>query len=232
MDGFNNTYSSNNTFNPSRKSRFSLNFKKLFPNKNNSLVSSPRSFKKFSKKSIIITSFAFLLVIGLVTTFKYSVDKANGSSAVLGDQKIQLPNAKKTQNLSREFTFPLKNEKGDEVSKFKFIIENAELRDEIVVKGQKATAIQGRTFLIINLKVVNEHNQAVQINTRDYVRLTINDKQEEMLAPDIHNDPVEVQAISTKFTRVGFPISDTDKNLKLHIGEIKGNKTTVDLNFK
>ena len=66
------------------------------------------------------------------------------------------------------------------------------------------------------------------MNTRDYVRLTVNNGSE-WLAPDIHNDPVEIQAISTKYTRIGFPISDTDKKLKLQIGEINGDKEIVDL---
>jgi hypothetical protein len=57
----------------------------------------------------------------------------------------------------------------------------------------------------------------------------VNGNTSELLAPDIHNDPVEVQAISTKPTRVGFPINDTDKKLTLFIGEINGQKDKVEL---
>lgn len=237
MDTSNSSY--NSSFTPNRKTGFVAKLKKLFSRNPNSTTSSQsfgathqdRSSQKVSKKTLVMGSLVFLVVIGLAAIFKYSVDASDNKSTVLGDQKIQLPNAKATHNINQEFPFPLRNEKGEEVSKLKFVMENAELRDEIVVKGQKATAIVGRTFLIINLKIVNEHNQAVSINTRDYLRLTVNNKDTEMLAPDIHNDPVEVQAISTKFTRVGFPINDSDKALKLHIGEIKGQKTTVDLTF-
>jgi hypothetical protein len=108
---------------------------------------------------------------------------------------------------------------------------DAELRDEIIVKGKQATAIKGRTFLIVNLKITNDFDKTITINTRDYVRLTVN-KNSEKLAPDIHNDPVEIQADSTKYTRVGFPIDDTDKDLTLTVGEINGPKQTIKLNLK
>ena len=108
----------------------------------------------------------------------------------------------------------------------------AELRKEILIKGQKATAIKGRIFLIINLKIVNTLKQGINVNARDYMRLTVNGNSNELLAPDIHNDPVEVQAISTKHTRVGFAINDNEKNYVLQVGEIDGGKESIKLNLK
>lgn len=70
------------------------------------------------------------------------------------------------------------------------------------------------------------------MNTRDYVRLIIDGNQEEKLAPDIHNDPVEIQAISTKQTRLGFAIDDNDKSLALQVGEIDGEKEVIELNLR
>jgi hypothetical protein len=52
------------------------------------------------------------------------------------------------------------------------------------------------------------------------------------LAPEIHNDPVEVQALSTKYTRLAFPIDDTYKDLTLYVGEINGHKDAIKLNLK
>lgn len=132
--------------------------------------------------------------------------------------------------LNRDFSFPIKDAKGIEVGTLKYNIEGAELRNEIVVKGQKATAVSGRTFLIFNLKLVNEGQQKIQVNTRDFVRLTVNEGQE-WLAPDIHNDPVEAQPISSKYTRLGFPVNEGQKNFKVQIGEINGEKTIFDLQF-
>lgn len=111
------------------------------------------------------------------------------------------------------------------------VLTSAELQDEIVIKGQKANAVKGKEFLIINLKLTNNYSKTIQINTRDYIRLSVN-KSDEKLAADIHNDPVEVQAISTKYTRLGFPIDETDKNLTLYVGEINGKKESITLNLK
>ena len=146
--------------------------------------------------------------------------------------KIELKPAKASQSLNKEFSFPLRNEKGEEVSVIKYTLEDAELRDEIIVKGKQAKSVKGRTFLILNLKVKNEFKQSIKIDTRDYLRLSVNGNEEEWLAPDIHNDPVEVQAISTKLTRIGFAIDDNASSLLLTIGEISADKERVVLELK
>ncbi len=179
-----------------------------------------------------------VLVIGVIAVLGFAFWFKNASeniqSGVLGTSngsstEIAAPYA--TKQIDRELSFPLRNEKGDKVAEFKYIIQNAELTREIVVKGQKATAVKGRAFLVLNLKVNNDAKQKIQVNTKDYLRITVNGQDTELLAPDIHNDPVEVQPISTKFTRVGFAIDDTTQNIKLQVGEIEGEKQYVDLNF-
>lgn len=146
---------------------------------------------------------------------------------VSAKQEDVLP-AKSSMNINRTFDFPITNDSGNKVGEFKYTINNAELRNQIVVKGQKATAIKGRTFLILNLKIDNPTDERVEINARNYIRLSINDSSE-LYAPDIHNDPIEVQAKSVKETRVGFAINNSYKKLQLQVGEISGNKTSVDL---
>jgi|SRR3989344_1279101 len=181
------------------------------------------------RKAIVSVVILALVVLGLVFLFKTVTQKVSSNTTT--ESRINVPEAKKTKQINQEFTFPLLNEKSEEVGKIKYFIELAELRDEIIVKGQKATSVKGRTFLIINLKLSNEFDRSIDINTKDYLRLSVNNNEVEWLAPDIHNDPVNVQAISTKFTRVGFPINETDKNIKLRVGEVKGEKTVVDITF-
>lgn len=181
------------------------------------------------KKYIFIASVLVAIVLVIFGLTRVMSNKST-SSGTLGEQvEIAAPKAK--IDLNKEFSFPLLNDKGQEISSIRYVIENAELQDEIIVKGQKATSVKGKTFLIVNLKVTNEYNKAITINTRDYIRLVVNGNDKELLAPEIHNDPVEVLAISTKYTRVGFTISDSDQSLKLKIGEITSDKTDVDLNF-
>ncbi|HET7098826.1 MAG TPA: hypothetical protein VFI61_01170 [Patescibacteria group bacterium] len=182
--------------------------------------------KLHSDRPFFGQKFALLIIGVFIIAILFGMFKLLGKSS-----KVQVQDAKAAQAINNEFEFPLKDAKGVEVGKIKFEVENAELRDEIIVKGQRATSVSGRTFLILNLKIGNTHNQAIEITTRDYVRLSKNGDKAELLAPDIHNDPVEIQAISTKYTRVGFAINDSDKDLVLRIGEINGDKQEVPINF-
>lgn len=184
-----------------------------------------------SKKRLIILGSIVLGVVILSLLFKNSINSSNFSNPQSLDQQFVLPPPKATKKINREFSFPLKNGKGEVVSSIKYAIDNAELRNQIIVKGKKATSVKGRTFLIINIKIVNDFEKAIEINTKDYVRLSVNGNDAELLAPDIHNDPATIQAISTKYSRIGFPINDKDTKLKLKVGEINGEKQTIDINF-
>jgi len=187
---------------------------------------------KLNKKNLLwylILTIILMLVlfggIGLINQISPSSPKSADNNSL----KISGPISSK--KLNKEYKFSLKNEKGEEIAKFSYIIESAELRKEILIKGQKATAVKGRIFFILNLKFINTLKQGINVNARDYIRLMVNNSKE-LLAPDIHNDPVEVQAISTKYTRVGFAINETDKSLKLQVGEIEGKKEIIPLEFK
>lgn len=175
------------------------------------------------RKIIIAAAFCILLLIGIA---KWQSSKPAGANAV----KTSTDTPLKSVTLNKEFNFPMLNTSGAEITRINYNIQSAELRDTIVLRGERATAAPGRVFLIFNLKLRNDSSQRLQLNTGDYVRLSVNDA-DEWLAPDIHNDPVEVAPISTKQTRVGFVVSLTDKNFRLRIGEINGEKTTVPVTF-
>lgn len=168
-----------------------------------------------------------LLVIGSIMLFT----KKGKSSSTNSVQAENIQSADKSAVINKELSFPIKNEKDEEISQLKYTIESAELRDEIIVKGQKATSVKGKTFLILTIKLANSLDKVIQVNTRDYVRLIRNGNPNEQLAPEIHNDPVEIQPISIKYTRIGFSINDSDTDLQLQVGEIKGAKEIVPITF-
>lgn len=167
-----------------------------------------------------------LIILGLTGAFYLGRMTAPVTSNVQADNIVPLS----TQSINKDFNFSLKDSKGSEVGKFKYNIQSAELDNQIIIKGAKATAVKGRAFLVINLKITNSNSQTIQINTRDYIRLSVNGSAE-LLAPDIHNDPEEIQANSTKYTRVGFAVNESNKSLKLIVGEISGSKTDIILNL-
>lgn len=180
-------------------------------------------------KKLIIFGALIIVAIFAIFTLKNTL-LANKGDKSPDDSRVAFPEAKAKKDINKNFSFPLKNQKGEEVSRIEYTILDASLQDQIVSKGKSYTTIKGRTILILNLKITNNHNQSIEINSRDYVRLSINGSTE-LLAADIHNDPVLIQAISTKYTRLGFPIYDTDKNLKILVGEIGGTKEEVAISF-
>lgn len=175
---------------------------------------------------------AVVLLVAIFLMVKFNPFAGGKSPSVSGNSKAVIKDALSTLALNREFKFPLKDEKNETVGEIKYIIENAELRNEIIIKGRKAYAVKGRVFLILNLKIVNDSNKNISMSTKDYARLFVNGNENEPLSPSIHNDPVVVDAISVKPTRIGFAINESDKDIKIKVGEIKGEKTTVDINFK
>lgn len=179
-----------------------------------------------SKKLLwIIVIFVVVALLLLVTR------KTTSSTSQSDTSQTELKAAIAHVDLNKEFTFPLKDKNGKEVSKIKLFIQNAELRDEIIYRGQKATAAPGKHFLILDLKITNEYDQTIELDTRNYLRFAVAGAESELLAPEIHNDPVEVQAISTKYTRVGLPVDTANKQFILNVGEIKGDKQKVDISF-
>lgn len=201
-----------------------------FPQARNfrSAFSSKPNFKIPFSPKYLLPVLGLIIIGGVVLLVK---NTQTTSAKPSNTEKPAAPVIKDKQTLNKEFSFPIKDDKNKELSKIKYLIQSASLQDEILVKGQRARAIQGRTFLILDLKITNTYNQGIQINSRDYVRLSIKGASEELVAADIHNDPVEVQAISTKQTRIGFPINETDKEFELKIGEINGKKESVKISF-
>lgn len=182
-----------------------------------------RKYSQFLNKKYL------LIAAGVIIFFFFVILlSSSGKSSNVSQVSAPVPVAK--QMINRDFTFTKKDDKGVEIAKVKYTVQTAELDNQIIIKGQTATAITGRIFLIVNLAIVNNTDKDVVLDTRNYIRLSIN-KSTELLAPDIHNDPVDIQPISTKLTRVGFPINTTDKNLSLQVGEIDGTKQTINLLF-
>ena len=177
-------------------------------------VSSPSKFL-FSKNVgifLLLAVVLFLLVSKRVVSYETSAPLA-------------------TQDINRDFSFPLNDSHGGEIGSIQYTIEKAELRDEIIVKGSRAAAAPGRAFIVLSIKITNDFKQAVSVNTKDYVRLSVNGDTSEVVAPEIHNDPVEVQAISTKSTKVGFPVNTNDKEISLWVGELNAEKERIDLSI-
>ncbi len=222
-------------YNPLRKSAPSeLNIKHSFGFPKFSF--SKFNFRNFNRKKAMKIGFPLLIgvlaLVGLVSIARGLPNAQNNLNS--SSDNIKVPDATSTIELNRKFAFPLRDDKGKEVGKFDFIVERAELRKQIIVQGKRATAVDGRIFLVFDLKVVNDLKFPMELPTRNFMRIILNNNNKELLAPDIHNDPVEVQAISTKYTRLGLAIdeSTSKETIRVQVGEVDGDKQTIELNFK
>jgi hypothetical protein len=184
----------------------------------------------FNKRKTIKYFVILLVVLGAGLLVR-SLFTTAGSSGIQANEQLSLKPMRASKELGKEVQISIKDSNGEEVDKVTMRLENVELRDEIIVKGQKATSVNGRSFLVINLKLSNPLEQGIEINTKDYLRLGEGQEPNDWLAPDIHNDPVLVQAISTKPTRVGFPVNSDSRVFVLQIGEIAGDKEKVQIDL-
>ncbi len=186
--------------------------------------------KKINYKVAVLIAIPLLVIIFIFTTIISILSKSAANSSAQTTTNTSLIPPSGIAQINKDFTFSLKDTNGKKIGSFTYTLQNAELDKQIIVQGSKATAITGRIFLVINLKLTNSEDNGLSVNTKDYVRLSVNGSSEQ-LAPEIHNDPVEVQAISTKYTRVGFAIDTSDKDYLLKVGEIDEPKTDIKLHF-
>ena len=186
--------------------------------------------KRFRLVKKLIPVLGILLIVIVVSLIVINKPIESNDNPTVKSSTVNT--LKKQVALNREFQFPIKDNTDQEVGIMKYTIESAELRDNIIVQGQSATSAPGRIFLVLNLKITNDLDKRLEITTRDYIRLQINDNHER-LEFTIHNDPVEVGAISTRPTRIAIPIDDVDdQKLTLYIGEIKEEKERVEISFQ
>jgi hypothetical protein len=198
-----------------------------------------KKFPRYFKKSpmlpfIVIVIIVFVIaIIGITSVIRKSTTNVTPTSASgTTQQQVAVAKPLATETLNKTFQFPLKDSSGKTVSNISYQIQSAEFDNQIIVKGQEATAVAGKVFLVVNLQITNSYDKAVELNTRDYIRLIVNGNSSQKLAASIHNDPVDIEPISTTFTRIGFPINANSQSLALEVGQIDGPKQTIQLNLK
>lgn len=183
-------------------------------------------FSRFKKRNLGTILFfvivAIALLVGLKQVFSVAASGKNGLTAVGNDVK--------TTSINQDFNFQAYDKNKDLKGNLKYTVADVQLTNQIIIKGQKATAASGRTFLIFNLKLTNDSDESLYINSRNYVRVQPKGSTDKM-APEIHNDTVEVQPLSTKLTRIGMPVNATDEEFTLFVGEINGEKTEIPVRF-
>jgi hypothetical protein len=181
---------------------------------------------RFMPKVFVITLGVGLLIAITLFISQWRGFKRNSAQEATEPTQMQTAQVNTVKEMNQTLAIPLAGIKED----IQYEVTSAELLEEINLRGQKVRAAEGRVFLVLNIKVTNPNVKGIQINSRDFVRVSWGESGD-WIAPDIHNDPVEVQAISTKQTRIGFAVDKNVRVFRIKIGEIKGDKTDFELAF-
>ncbi len=117
-------------------------------------------------------------------------------------------------------------------------IKTAEKSQDILIKGQPATAKNGSSFLVLQIELKNPSNERLIISPLNMLRLIVDNQKR---AAEIYTEEVPqirgsvvVEPDSTKVTRVGFVLTPDiiNKPLKMQIGDVNAtDKTVIDLKF-
>ena len=167
-----------------------------------------------------------ILLIVILGAKRMMDSRTNASTTTV--TTVSGENVKETP-LNKKYVFSMKDNAGKEIGKINYAIESAYPSQEIVNKGKRIQAVNGKSFVILNLKLKNDLPQSLKVNSADYIRLSVNRNTNEWYAPDIHTDPADLQPISTKAVRLAFTINSSDKDLVLQVGEVNGSKEVIKL---
>lgn len=178
------------------------------------------------RKKVGILLLVLIVGVALLVGVRYALSRSVSKSVL---STVTTPDAI-TVPVEREFSFQVYDKDKQLSDSVRYIITSAQLTKQIIIKGQKANAVSGRTFLILNLKLVNDFDKSLFLNTRNYIRVQPTGTQDK-LAPEIHNDTVEAQPLSTKLTRIGLPVDENIKEFTLFVGELEGEKEAISIKF-
>lgn len=175
----------------------------------------------------IVAIIGLIVIVNLASRSLTSARNNSGNSGTGANILGNSQNNTRSVDINQSIDIPIDDSGEKNVT---YSVISAELQNTIVIQGQRATPVEGKQFLILNLKLSNTEPQRVRMDTRDFIRLGVN-QTADRLAPSIHNDPVELQPISDQYTRLGFSVFTTDTSYTLYLGKIDGDKIEIPLNF-
>lgn len=106
---------------------------------------------------------------------------------------------------------------------------SATKQDSVNIQGQKATAKNGKVFLVLDFEAKNNTSNPLYLLPVDLIRLL--QDEETRIAPSVHQGRLEVRPVSSKFSNLGFVIEEKQKDFQFEIGEIDGEKTGLTVSF-
>ena len=185
-------------------------------------------FKKIPNirsKPVIVAVIAVIVIAGAIFLFR---GKDGSDTGNLDQTQTYVAKGPRVE-LNKKFNVPIRDSSGKESGSALVVnVSYLERTEKLLYRGKPLIAREGKDFLVINLEVENSTNNRLTVRPVDFFRLI--DYSGKSYAPDIQTDPIKVEPQSSKKTRTIYIVGDEQNNIKLMIGEIKGdNKETVEV---
>lgn len=188
-------------------------------------------------KKLKMNKKAFYIILGIILLsilgFKL-VAKVKNNTSSKSDPKEIVSTAKQKVELNREFEFkiPIVDDQGRfsvKHEKIKFILTEAEIKEDIKVKGEDRKAKEGQNYLILRIELQNDSPNRLAIISNKYVRLIGLD--EKKYSPDFHNAMVAIDPLSVRRDLVAYIINKDSKSFKFQVGDLEGEKQMIEIAF-
>lgn len=180
----------------------------------------------FSPAITIIAVVVIILAVSGGMMFLRNNSETNtqvqGAQTTSQDTKIEI---EKTE-INKIYEVKALNTQGKEAKdRVTMNIKSGEKTNEILVKGQPATAKGDSRFLVLNIDLTNSSKERLIVAPLDLVRLIIDDQKR---AAEIYSEETQlkgsvvVEPDSSKTTRVGFVLTEdiVKKPKSIQVGEV------------
>lgn len=179
----------------------------------------------FKNRRLVIS---LLVVLFLTGAFIIARNKLASVKSPVFDNNSQTNFAPQSSVfLNKKIEIPIRSSSGAATGeKLVVNLTTIDRAKKILIQGKPATARDGKMFIILNLEIDNVTRNQLTVRPVDFIRFVNEGKS---FAPDVHNDAVKVEPVSIKRTRVGFVTDESQKDYKFLIGEISGDKQTIEV---
>lgn len=100
---------------------------------------------------------------------------------------------------------------------------------QVSTQNKPLESLPGEEFLVLSLEFANDKNFSLKANSQDLIRLV--KEENKRYAPDFFNGWIEIPAFSVKKDELAFVVSEDQKEFKLQVGNIEGEKTEIEIKF-
>lgn len=184
-----------------------------------------KKIKKLLTGKNLIALAVIVLVIVLGVWF---FTRSRGNSTSANGEETFVSNGGPTAPIGKKIAFPIRNQDGKTTGNNLTVnFTNLERTSNVIYNGRPLVARESKDFIVVNMEIENATKDRLTVRPVDFIRLV--DASGKNYAADFQTSAIKVEPLSTKRTRTIFIVDENQKDLRFLIGEISGNRETVEV---